>query len=359
MKVGVLTYHNELSQGATFQAYATYRALRELGCEVEVIDLAHKNISPRPKWQVLLIDSYMSLAYYRQWIFRRNFYPSYSKHYKNVEELQENPPQIDAACVGSDQTWNVNIATKENMPAFFLDFGPDNMPRFSYASSFGYPNWQIEDKMETQRIGDILRSYCGLSVREITAQQILKETFNIDATLVCDPTLLHENYDEFTKGIKAKNEVVCYSLATSAQPKLQAAKDISKYIDASIRWSGKPFFVKGVKNSYFPDVYRWYRVIASSKYVLTDSFHGVVASLICHKPFAVLYDENGLSSRIVDLLNRVGLRDRLYFSYDEFSKSDSWKKEIDYDKVDRELALFRESSWQYLREVINGIKERS
>lgn len=61
MKIGVLTYHKEISQGATFQAYATYRALRELGCEVEVIDLAHDVKSPRPRWQVLLMDLYLSL----------------------------------------------------------------------------------------------------------------------------------------------------------------------------------------------------------------------------------------------------------------------------------------------------------
>ena len=79
MKIGVITYHKELSQGATFQAYATYRALRELGCDVEVIDLERKPKSIRPKWQVMLINMYMSLAYKRQEQFRLKFYPPYSK----------------------------------------------------------------------------------------------------------------------------------------------------------------------------------------------------------------------------------------------------------------------------------------
>lgn len=353
MKVGVITYHKELSQGATFQAYATYRALRELGCDVEVIDLEHKNKSPRPKWQVMLIDGYMSLSYLRQGLFRRKFYPPYSSHYHNLEELQNNPPMIDAACVGSDQTWNLDIATEDNMAAYFLDFGSDNMKRFSYASSFGYSNWQIKDLKETQRIGVILKQYAGLSVREFTGQKILKDTFNLDATLVCDPTILHANYDEFTKGLKQKNEVLCYSLAVSSQPKLQAIKDISVFVGAPIRWMGKPFFVKGARYTYFPDVYRWFRYIARSKFVLTDSFHGTVASLLCHKPFAVLYEENGLSSRIVDLLTKVGLQDRIYFNYKDFSESDSWKCPIDYDQVDRLLEEYRQESWNYLKKVIS------
>ena len=358
MKIGVITYHKELSQGATFQAYATYRALRELGCDVEVIDLERKPKSIRPKWQVMLINMYMSLAYKRQEQFRLKFYPPYSKHYSNLSELQENPPKIDAACVGSDQTWNIKIATKENMPAFFLDFGPENMPRFSYASSFGFSKWQIEDAIESKRIGEIMRNYTGLSVREVTGQQILKEKFNLDATLVCDPTILHNNYDEFTKGLEQKNEVICYSLGVTKQPKLQAIQDISSFVGAPIRWVGKPFWVKGVRNTYFPDVYRWFRLLAGAKFILTDSFHGTVASLLCHKPFVVLYQENGLSSRIVDLLTIVGLQDRIYFSYEDFKKSDSWKQPIDYKEVDRKLGEYREKSWAYLRNVIEQISQK-
>lgn len=355
MKIGVITYHKELSQGATFQAYATYRALKELGCDVEVIDLEHKNKSPRPKWQVLLRNVYMSLSYLKQELFRRKFYPHFSRHYRNLVELRKNPPIVDALCVGSDQTWNIKIATEENMPAFFLEFGPKDLPRFSYASSFGYPKWQIDDMEESRRIGNLLMKYIGLSVREVTGQKIIKEQFGLDAKLVCDPTILHSNYDEFTKKLKQRNEVLCYSLSLSNGPKLKAMRDISKFIGAPIRWMGKPFYVKGTKYTYFPDVYNWFRLIASSRFVLTDSFHGTVASLLCHKPFAVMYEENGLSSRIVDLLTIVGLQERMYFSYEDFANSDAWKKEIDYKDVDSRLKKYRDSSWNYLRDVIEKI----
>lgn len=357
MRIGVLTYHKEISQGATFQAYATYRALRELGCEVEVIDLEHIVKSPRPKWQVLLMDLYLSLSHHRQESFRRHFYPSYSKHYNSIEDLRNDPPNVDAICVGSDQTWNIDIASKHNMPAFFLDFGDPNLPRFSYAPSFGYSKWQIDDAEETRRIGEILKSYVGLSVREKTGQDILKETFNLKAGLVCDPTLLHTKYDEFTMGLKQKNEVLCYSLATSSFPKSLAMKDISDFVGAPIRWMGKPYFVSGTRYTYFPDVYRWFRYIARSRFVLTDSFHGTVASILCHKPFAVLYEENGLSSRIVDLLKMVNLQNRVFFNYNDFSSSDAWKKPIDYLEVDNILDKYRQSSWNYLRETIDEIKK--
>lgn len=356
MKIGVITYHKERSHGATFQAYATYRALQELGCEVEVIDLAHdKHVTAA--WLRKLALLYFGLSDYRQAQFRKHFYPPMSQHYKDWEDLKRNHPKVDALCVGSDQTWNLNIAMEKNMMAFFLDFGPENMPRFSYASSFGYPEWQIKDKAKTQRAGELLNSYVGLSVREVTALNILKNQFGLDATLVCDPTLLHTNYDEFTKGLKQRNEVICYSLRSEKEPMLSAVKDIANYLNVPVRWLYKPYFVVGVKNTYHPDFYNWFRYMAGARYILTNSFHGTVLSLICKKQFAVLYKENGLSSRIVDLLKQVGLEDRIYFSYEEFSNSDCWKKPIDYSEVDKKLAVYRAKSWEYLREVIDKISK--
>lgn len=39
MKVSIITYHDEDNYGATLQAYATYRAVKELGYTPEIINL--------------------------------------------------------------------------------------------------------------------------------------------------------------------------------------------------------------------------------------------------------------------------------------------------------------------------------
>ena len=357
MRIGVLTYHKERSQGATFQAYATYRALRELGCEVEVIDLERKTFAHSSILRAL-VKPYFFLFEHRQENFRKQFYPPYSRHYANLQELQADPPKVDAVCVGSDQTWNGKIAMPENALAYFLDFGPKEMPRFSYASSFGYPKWMFDDEGQTKRIGELMASYTGLSVRETTGAAIIKDKFNLDATVVCDPTILHTNYDEFTKGLKQRNEMVCYFLFNYSENLAKANHEISEYLGIPARWVGRPYFVKGFKNSYFPDIITWYRRIASAKFIATDSFHGTVAALICNKPFVVLYREYGLSSRIVDLLKQVGLEDRIYFNYEDFAKSDSWKQPIDYNEVDKCMEAYRAKSWEYLRGVIDRISTK-
>ena len=48
MKVSIITYHDEDNYGATLQAYATYKAVNEVGHEPEIVDLhmAHKKSLP-------------------------------------------------------------------------------------------------------------------------------------------------------------------------------------------------------------------------------------------------------------------------------------------------------------------------
>ena len=41
MRIGLLTYHHSANYGAVMQSYATCRALKELGHEVEFINFQH------------------------------------------------------------------------------------------------------------------------------------------------------------------------------------------------------------------------------------------------------------------------------------------------------------------------------
>ena len=56
MKIGLLTYHKSYNCGAVLQTYATCRLLKELGHEVELIDLRQ----PEPI-KLRQIDFYSSL----------------------------------------------------------------------------------------------------------------------------------------------------------------------------------------------------------------------------------------------------------------------------------------------------------
>lgn len=103
MKIGLLTYHKSYNCGAVLQTYATCRLLKELGHEVELIDL--RQPEPIKLRQLIFIPRF--IKFHR---FCKKFYPSLTRHYKTVEELRKAKLDYDCLLVGSDQTWNPLIS---------------------------------------------------------------------------------------------------------------------------------------------------------------------------------------------------------------------------------------------------------
>lgn len=349
MKIGVLTFHIDLNPGATLQCYATCRALKELGHEVYVIDMEHYNGNPLSLSNIIsrIVNSGNMR---RQMHFIKRYFPPFTRHYKNIEELRANPPQMDAYCIGSDQVWNPEIAGHNHM-AYFLDFGDEKIKRFSYASSIGLSEWPIKNESENNRIKSLFCHYTGLAVREATAARIIMEKFGLKPQIVCDPVLLHKDYKEINPNSEESNEIACY-LFRRPQELLDVLLNIASEMGRPIRMvtSMKP--IKGFVHTTNKDVPSWLGYMTNSFFNVTDSFHGTVVSLLYHRPFAVVYKDDGRSSRISDLLKTAGLADRLFFKVDNFRESKIWEKSIDWNDVDTRLESYRAKSWEYLRNTL-------
>lgn len=112
---------------------------------------------------------------------------SLTRLYRSMQELTSDIPQADLYITGSDQVWNSDytLDKKPDLP-FYLAFLPDDCKRISYASSFGKNDITEEEKRIIQ---PLLKKYSALSVREDSAKTIIND-MGINATVVCDPTLL-------------------------------------------------------------------------------------------------------------------------------------------------------------------------
>ena len=100
--------------------------------------------------------------------------------------------------------------------------------------------------------------------------------------------------------------------------------------------------------------------IKNATYVLTDSFHGTVFSILFNKKFVTFYRNNpddalSKNSRIDSLLGLLGLADRV------FSNLDIYKtiiEEIDYDGVTNKLNSLQAESRDYLKQALNSCENR-
>lgn len=185
MKVGVVTLHRVFNYGSALQAFATQIILEKLGCDVEIIDYIT---------EVRTMKRILSYCHekYRYSVLKRNLYilsrlgPNILKYlsfnsfvkkhlklskrkYYTIHDLRKFPPQKDVYITGSDQVWNSDYNEMIDK-GFFLDFGPKNIKRISYAASFGKDSLDDNEKM---LIFDLLKNYNHISVREKQAQNIL------------------------------------------------------------------------------------------------------------------------------------------------------------------------------------------
>ena len=347
MKIAVITYHYSCNNGAVMQTYALCRFLRENGHKVSLIDIRQDEREKQPF--IVKIVKFFIFGYRINQIVKK-FYPALTKRYWTVDDLRKDPPEADCYIVGSDQVWNPAIS-KEQMLAYFLDFGNDKVKRVSYASSFGVSEWPIKDSDVTKKVQSLLARFDSLAVRENQGKLICKNTFGLDAKVVLDPTFLNYEYKEFNNGVKQTNEFVCYKL-NRTDDFWQYTREVGDIIGSKPLLLNYNYPKKGFVYCFPPSLRTWMRKLAGAKFILTDSFHGIAFSIINRKQFVVILNDDGKNSRLIDLMNTMGLQDRVFNSVKELLDNRSWLSPIDYTVLEPIIRKQIELSRTYLIEAL-------
>ena len=103
-----------------------------------------------------------------------------------------------------------------------------------------------------------------------------------------------------------------------------------------------------------PSIQEFIKLIDNAEYVITDSFHGAVFSIIFEKKFFVVDREKNtkvsMNSRLHDLLNKLEIKDRLV-SLDE-SNIKNIDKDINYKKIKIKLNDLKNDSINFLKKSL-------
>lgn len=336
MKIGILTLPLHTNYGGILQAYALQTVLERMGHEVEVIDTPNIKSSPS-LWTIgkriikKLLGRKVSLFLEKKYNKEFPIISQYTQlfvdkyiHRKVVntpEELQED--DFDAIVVGSDQIWRPKYYGKiENA---YLKFAKDwNIKRIAYAASFGTDEWEYTPH-QTARCGELLRMFDAVSVREASGVGLCKEYFGVEAKHVLDPTMLL-NKEDYIKLIetagtpKSKGTLLNYILDDTPEKRAlieQIAKDkglVPFRVNSRVEDHNAP-----LEERIQPPVEQWLRGFYDAEFVVTDSFHACVFSILFNKPFVVVGNKERGMARFISLLKMFGLENRLICSVDEYN----------------------------------------
>lgn len=352
MKIGILTQHFLLNYGGIIQNFAFQQVLLKLGHEP--LTFEHDTCYSRTRWflrsakHVLKSHSLKGIPAYPTYqgrIGNKNFIKFVLKNIRSVTVKDFTPDLtqkygLDAYIVGSDQVWRPAFNLGPRLGNMFLDFAGDDVKKISYAASFGCKEWEYTEEQEWM-CGKLAKRFEAISVREASGVDLCKEHFGVDATLMLDPTLLlnKEDYGKVCHDVpKKEKHIFVYSLVVS-EGVLAVAEKVAEAMGLSIivKQAGR----KVKKEDTIED---WFAEFRDADYVVTDSFHGMVFSIIFNKPFSIVMNPSGGNDRYLSLLSQLGLMERIVS--DELQPVFS---AIDWSDVNHRLTELRKASFEFLK----------
>lgn len=345
-KVAILSLPCNPNYGFILQQWALYRIIERNGCSVVLLNRRWNRKKNNP---INRLKTFVFLHF-----FCRPFY-SFWKKMKRSPEIRSSlklkqfvkSENLDSIVVGSDQIWRIEHTRGADLN-YFCDFlEGEKIKRISYAPSFGQSEWK-GSKEETSTVKRLLGLFDSLSVREMDGISLCKNYFDVDVRLVLDPTLLL-SVDDYRKLIKSKKRNQKY-IATYILDKSDEKDSFIKKIACQ-----RPCVRLYERNRFFSSfisIEDWLTEIYYADYVIVDSFHGMVFSILFKKNFCVIANKRRGNSRFVSLLNELGLEDRLVYEMTEASVA-RVKKEIIYDDVDVRLDFLRKESENFLVNALN------
>lgn len=372
MKIAVITLHRVRNYGSSLQTLATQSFFEKMGFQVEIIDYYPerytsvglmkrlKNKSEKLKHNVILLTGarvIMSFSYLKKKITFDQFLKQYIKMseqtYRTEDELKRYPLESDAYCTGSDQVWNSHWNEGIDKP-LYLSFVPSSKYKFSYASSIGN---EILGNEEANAVRGLLSDYAHITVRENKGVDVL-DSIGVKAIQMLDPTLLFPMsfWVRYVTGRYARKKyIVTYNLHHDKRVDVLAQKLAKEYGLSvyNISYNIHDIVRKG-KLIWCPTVENYLDLIKNAQYVVTDSFHATVFSIIFHTKFFSIYPKEA-SSRIRSILALTGLSER---AADYVPEVGIVAADVDFEEADRILKQERRRAAAYIEQIKKEIGER-
>lgn len=373
MKIGILTLPISDNYGGILQAVALYRLLYTQGHEVvliykEVHQILWKKViknilSKIPFYDFKNLKS--NRKYYNAWQKRKEFHRSFiekeifiiSKNLYTKQELEDfvKKEKFDAVIVGSDQVWRKEYINDLYYQSYFLDFvDGSKTKKIAYAASFGKDHWESKDDIND--VSELLKDFSAISTRESSGVDICRNSFRYyDAKHVFDPTLLMSKkfyIDEVIAKYDISN-IIQGGLVTYVLDEANEKKEIIAFVKNSLDIKNT-HHLKGFNSSNTTySVPEWLASFAYADFVVTDSFHGMVFSIIFEKNFVVIGNHDRGLDRFTSLLSLLGLESRLLFSVDDVN--DNNIVDIDYGTIKQKLAENQAMSLDFLMNSLNKL----
>lgn len=321
MRIGIMTYWCWDNYGSILQCYALQMFLKRLGHSPFLI-----RYDPRKDMRscfirrlVNKIRKFNKFDYFRYFSAssryvlerRKKIFESFIDKRLNVSEtiynsyveLKKSPPPADCYIAGSDQIWSQRRSDDKRAntvlnDAYMLNFGGHKVKKLAYSVSWGGAMPEMQD---LPSISKLLNQFYAISTREIEGVEACKLVGFERVTTTPDPVFLLDT-DHYMKIARKPNINVGnkFVLVYYLSNKSCVGSDLIE-LEASKR--GNPIVMvrandsSGRDCSFVPTPEEWLWLIQNADYVITNSYHCLLFSLMFNKRYDYILREGESSAQ--------------------------------------------------------------
>lgn len=321
MKVGILTWYKAINHGAVLQTYASCKVLESLGCEPIVLDFDWELYDEKKenKWKKikrrLLSVTPKKMCWYlnvkKNLKVKVDAFNNFITEELPVGKKYNEEDHLDAVYIGSDMVFDIT----EGYNPYMYGIGVPSNYIFSYAASFGYTTYEkVMHSAYRTEIINALSKLKAIGYRDENTVSICNKVGNnVPKEENIDPVLLYGFNDEIKKWDSKKWEkekyilVYAYDSTMNDRETIEQIKRIAK--DEKLKIISCGYYHKWCDECIPASPKEFLEMFVYAKYIITDTFHGTVFSLICHKNFASIIRKNGF--KVKHLLDAAHLENRI------------------------------------------------
>lgn len=362
MKIGIITHYNVHNHGALLQLYALKTVLEKENNKVSALtfkknfDFMESGLDK--KYDISIKSLFWYLSYIRKIGLKRTIFNIRKKNILDkfkkplLGEFYSRAKNLDAVFIGSDEVFSIEAGVNP----FFFGIGVPCSHIYTYAACCGPTDLEmIKQKHMQQLIKAGLSDIEKISVRDKNTFDIASSLTDKNIDIVCDPVILYGYTDEIEQAEREikDNYLLIYAYDNNMNNPQETEKIISFARKRNLKIVSAGFYHKWCDKCVDGDPIKILGYFKYAEYVITDTFHGSVMSLITNSDFAAKI--RGNKNKLYDLLDRFNLSDRIIENFDTLNCV--FENKIKYDDINKYILNFRNKSMLYLKDCLSDAKK--
>lgn len=195
-----------------------------------------------------------------------------------------------------------------------------------------------------------MTGFDSISVRDNTTAKIVEKLIGKYPEIVCDPTLLlsEEEYDLITaddRCFEKEKYIFIYHFNDIEEEQKKRILELKRHMGCKLVSFSEYRSWCDINIANNPNLFL--TCMKNAAFIVTDTFHGTIFSVIYHKKFA---DYGGTKLKISDFLNKIGLQCTIVETKD--SIIEKFESDFKYEQADRVIDEMRIKSLDYLSSAL-------